>query len=63
VPLAWAWKHGAFDWPEAQRIAFANDPANLFAVDDSTNQSKGAKGPLEWLPPNKQFPQVRQQIV
>lgn len=55
VPLFWAWQRGAYDWPADQRRAFANDPVNLFAVDDGTNQSKGAKGPLEWLPPNNLF--------
>ncbi len=29
VPLALAWDMGAYDWPVAQRIRFANDPANL----------------------------------
>ena len=55
VPLAYAWAHGAADWPEAKRVKFANDPANLFAVDRATNRDKGAKGPLDWLPPNQGF--------
>lgn len=55
VPLAWAWDRGAASWSQEKRRAFANDPVNLFAVDAGTNRSKGAKGPLEWLPPNTQF--------
>jgi hypothetical protein len=51
IPLAWAHAHGAADWSPAQKAAFANDPVNLLAVDDGLNQSKGAKGPSEWLPP------------
>ena len=37
------------------RERFANDPINLLVVDDGTNQSKGAKSVLEWLPPNKAY--------
>lgn len=55
VPLFWAWQRGAYAWSDSERTAFANDPANLFAVDDGTNRSKGAQGPLEWLPPNDDF--------
>ena len=36
-------------------MAFANDPINLIAVDDGTNRSKGANGPLDWLPPNDAY--------
>ena len=55
VPLKWAWDHGASHWPSHKRERFANDPANLFIVEDSVNQAKGAKGPLEWLPPLPSF--------
>lgn len=55
VPLHWAWQRGAWEWSRQKRQDFANDPRNLFAVDDGTNQSKGAKGPLQWLPPSTQF--------
>lgn len=55
VPLYWAWQHGADQWSNAKREKFANDPVNLFAVDAGTNRAKGAKGPLEWLPPNAAF--------
>ncbi|MDR2454860.1 MAG: HNH endonuclease family protein [Bifidobacteriaceae bacterium] len=50
VPLAEAWRAGAWAWTEDQRRAFANDPAELLAVAGSANQSKGDSGPAEWLP-------------
>jgi hypothetical protein len=55
VPLHWAWQRGAWSWTREHRVAFANDPINLIAVDDSTNRSKGARGPLDWLPPNHAY--------
>ncbi len=55
VPLKWAWEHGADRWSLDKRKAFANDEANLFAVEASVNRQKGAMGPLLWLPPNKEF--------
>lgn len=54
VPLKWAWDHGASTWSYQQRVAFANDPANLLSVEASLNRSKGAKGLDEWLPPKNQ---------
>ena len=54
VPLKWAWDHGAQSWTEAQRVSFANAPANLLSVESSLNRAKGAKGPNEWLPPANQ---------
>ena len=55
VPLAWAHAHGADQWSRELRKQFANDPVNLFAVQASANRSKGAKGPLQWLPPSEGF--------
>lgn len=55
VPLKWAHSHGGANWPKKKKERFANDPANLLAVDDGLNQSKGAKGPTEWMPPNHSF--------
>ena len=55
VPLFYAWEHGGALWePEKQR-QFANDPANLLPVAATVNRSKGADGPLEWLPPAEEF--------
>ncbi|MFG1923992.1 HNH endonuclease family protein [Cryptosporangium sp. NPDC048952] len=50
VPLARAWASGAKRWSAARRLAFANDPDNLVAVDGSSNQSKSDKGPSAWRP-------------
>jgi hypothetical protein len=55
VPLAWAHWHGAHSWDAATRRQFANDKVNLFAVQASANRQKGAKGPLEWMPPDESF--------
>ena len=55
VPLFYAWERGGHLWdPEKQR-RFANDSANLLPVGASANRSKGAAGPLEWLPPSDDF--------
>jgi hypothetical protein len=32
IPLAYAWRSGAWQWTDAERKAFSNDPANLRAV-------------------------------
>ncbi len=53
VPLAEAWRSGAWKWTAAQRQAYANDLDNsqaLIAVTLSTNRSKGDKDPALWLP-------------
>lgn len=55
VPLALAWDLGARNWPDAKRIRFANDPANLLAVDGDANQDKGDQEPAAWMPPNQAF--------
>lgn len=55
VPLAYAWDMGARDWPDALRIRFANDPANLIAVAGQANQDKSDQGPAGWMPPNHAF--------
>ncbi|GAA1514448.1 hypothetical protein BJ978_002204 [Agromyces terreus] len=51
VPLSYAWQHGASTWTDDRRAAFANDPANLLAVDGPANQAKSDSGPAEWMPP------------
>lgn len=55
VPLQWANDHGGDAWPSDKKERFANDPINLLAVDDGLNQTKGAKGPDQWMPPNQAF--------
>ena len=55
VALADAWATGAQAWPAAAREAFANDPANLLAVDGQANQAKGSDDAATWLPPHAAF--------
>jgi len=55
VPLAYAWDMGASGWPENERMRFANDPANLLAVQGRANQDKGDLPPAQWMPPNAAF--------
>lgn len=51
VPLKWAHDHGAASWSMEKKRQFAEDPENLWLVDDGRNQSKGHKGPDQWMPP------------
>ncbi|HZQ30664.1 MAG TPA: HNH endonuclease family protein [Mycobacterium sp.] len=55
VPLAYAWDEGARNWTDELRVRFANDPANLLAVQGQANQDKGDQGPSTWMPPNHAF--------
>ncbi|GAA0670991.1 HNH endonuclease family protein [Kitasatospora atroaurantiaca] len=52
VPLAEAWRSGAWAWTTDQRKAFANDVTRpqLIAVSASSNRSKGDQDPADWLP-------------
>ncbi|HZW43236.1 MAG TPA: excalibur calcium-binding domain-containing protein [Dermatophilaceae bacterium] len=50
-----AWQKGAATWAAGKRLALANDPLNLLAVDSSTNRSKGDGDAATWLPPNKAY--------
>lgn len=57
VPLAEAWRSGAWAWTAAQRMEYANDlgdPRTLLAVTASLNRSKGDKDVAQWLPPKAQ---------
>lgn len=53
-PLALAWERGAYAWDYEKRVAFANDPVNLWPVEANLNRSKGAKPISRWLPPTNQ---------
>jgi hypothetical protein len=55
VALSDAWQKGAASWSAARRLAFANDPLNLLAVDGPSNASKSDGDTATWLPPNKPY--------
>lgn len=55
VALSDAWQKGAASWPAGKRLALANDPLNLLAVDASANRSKGDGDTATWLPANKAY--------
>jgi hypothetical protein len=55
VALSDAWQKGAQQWTPERRVAFANDPLELLAVDAHTNRSKGDGDAATWLPANKAF--------
>lgn len=55
VALSNAWQTGAQQLTQAERIALANDPLNLLAVDGSTNAQKGDGDTATWLPHAKGF--------
>ena len=55
VPLALAWDLGARNWTDDLRLRFANDPANLLAVQGEADQDKGDQEPASWMPPNTAF--------
>ena len=57
VPLAEAWRSGAWAWTAAQRMEFANDledSRSLLAVTASLNRSKGDRDIAGWLPAKAQ---------
>jgi hypothetical protein len=55
VALSDAWQKGAQQLTAVERLRFANDPVNLFAVDGPTNASKRDGDAATWLPPNQAF--------
>jgi hypothetical protein len=55
VALLNAWETGAQQLTPDRRLAFANDPLNLLAVDGPANSSKGAGDAATWLPANTAF--------
>ncbi len=57
VPLAAAWRAGAWEWDDDKRGDFANDMERpqLIAVSASTNRSKGDQDPSTWKPPAQDY--------
>jgi len=57
VPLAEAWRSGAWNWTPNLREQYANElriPGALAAVSLSLNRQKGDKDVSEWFPPKSQ---------
>ncbi|WP_431835743.1 HNH endonuclease family protein [Cellulomonas sp. Y8] len=52
VALSDAWQKGAQQWDAETRRQFANDPANLLAVDGPANGAKRDGDAATWLPPS-----------
>jgi hypothetical protein len=50
VALADAWRTGAATWKPSRRLAYANDPVVLLAVDGPANNAKGDDDASEWQP-------------
>ncbi len=66
VPLAEAWRSGAWRWTDAQRQAFANDLENteaLAAVSLTSNRSKGDKDLALWMPGKEQCTYTKNWIL
>jgi hypothetical protein len=55
VALSDAWQKGAQQWTAQRRLAFANDPLNLLAVDGALNSQKGDGDAATWLPPSTSY--------
>ncbi|WP_246103461.1 HNH endonuclease family protein [Streptomyces piniterrae] len=55
VALSDAWQKGAATWPGRKRVALANDPLNLIAVDASANRRKSDGDAATWLPAYKAY--------
>ncbi len=55
VALSDAWQKGAQQFTPALRMALANDPLELLAVDGAANLEKSDGDAATWLPSNKPF--------
>ena len=58
APLENAHRSGGYSWDSDRKRAYANNlsnPGHLVAVTASTNRSKGARRPEDWLPPDEGY--------
>jgi len=51
VSLAGAYRYGARDWTDQQRVEFANDELNLTPTTAALNRAKTDSDPASWTPP------------
>lgn len=62
VALQDAWASGARDWPQAERVEYANSPDVLLASDGPANMAKGAgldfNGTSRWLTQHSGAPDI-----
>ena len=66
VPLAEAWRSGAWKWTAQERQNFANDldePVALVAVSLNLNRSKGDRDLSQWSPPKGKCSYLKSWIV
>jgi len=65
VPLSNAWSTGAQALSYSTRVALANDPLELLAVDGPTNEAKSDSDAANWLPPRTAYwcPYVARQVA
>jgi hypothetical protein len=55
VALGDAWRTGAAKWAARVRLAYANDPVVLLAVDGPANGAKSDSDAAGWLPPQHAY--------
>jgi hypothetical protein len=63
VALADAWRTGAARWGAARRLAYANDPFVLLAVEGRANDEKADADASEWLPAKHRCAYVARQVA
>ena len=66
VPLAEAWRSGAYSWSTNRRARYANDTGSahtLEAVPARLNRSKSDDDPADWLPPRNRCDYARKWII
>ena len=55
IPLKYAHGHGGALWSPLLKKVFANDPDNILVTEDNANQTKGPRGPSEYMPPRREY--------
>jgi len=55
IPVAEAYRSGAWKWTQAQRVAFYNDTSLLVIASATANATKRDKDPSQWLPPDTTY--------